>query len=151
MQDEAGNAISLKQYTGKKILIAIVGNDLWKDKSPLLQFDSLQKANPSIVVIVLPASDFGNASDSTIVSQDLQSSKSGLIKSSPAKVKKSNGKDRPQIIQWLSDVQMNSHFDMDVLTDYQLYFINETGALYAVLGKGASSATINELLQQKNF
>lgn len=151
MQDENGKAISLKQYAGKKMLIAIVGNDLWKDKSPLLQLDSIQKANPSIVVVVLPASDFGNSSDSALVSQDLQSSKTGLIKSAPAPVKKSNGAARSNIVQWLTDVQLNSHFDMDVLTDYQLYFINETGGLYAVLGKGFSNATVNELLQQNKY
>ena len=151
MQDESGKAISLRQYSGKKMLIAIVGSDQWKDKSPLLQLDSIQKANPTIVVIVLPASDFGNSIDSTIVSKDLQESKTGVITSGLIPVKKANGSARPKIVQWLTEVQLNSHFDMDVLTDYQLYFINESGELYAVLGKGFSNVTINELLQQSKY
>ena len=62
-----GSKINMADFKGKKILIAAVSPD--NIQSSAFSFlDSLQTANPGIVVIAIPAKDFGGSENAEIIS-----------------------------------------------------------------------------------
>ena len=142
-----GKSINLADYQGKKILIAAISTA--NLQSGQLRFlDSLQVSNPSAVVIAVPASDYKQANDSITLDGIKKNSSLQLVVAAADGVKKGNGAKQNRLIQWLTSVSANTHFDLDVTTDNQLYVISESGILFAVLEKGAPASLINQLLKQ---
>jgi glutathione peroxidase-family protein len=144
-----GKSISLASYQGKKILIAAVSADNLQ-KGQLRFLDSLQAGNPAVAVIAIPASDYKGANDSLVIDGVKKSSTLRMQVAAADGVKKTNGSKQNRLMQWLTSVSSNTHFDLDVTTDNQLYVISESGVLYAVLEKGAPASLINQLLKQED-
>lgn len=142
-----GKTISLSDYKGKKIIIAAVSADNLQ-KGQLRFLDSIQANNPSVAVITVPASDYKGANDSLTIDGVKKSNTLKMQVAAADGVKKANGARQNRLMQWLTSVSLNTHFDLDVTTDNQLYVISESGILYAVLEKGAPPGLINQLLKQ---
>lgn len=107
------------------------------DRKQLLSLDSLYKSrSSSLQVIGVPVSN----SDATI-------QKSALIKllrdtlgisfivSDIGKAKKSFNNNQHALLNWITHVSSNKHFDKDIADDGQMFLITRTGILYATLGR----------------
>lgn len=140
----SGQTISLSDYKGRKILIASVIPDSLQKSGILAYWDSLQAANPKIVLILIPANDFDNTPNSGI----LENASHNIVLSASAEVKKDKGINQNPIMQWLTHSGKNSHFNADVETDNQLFIISESGVLYAVLDKGVRQQAVDNVLKQ---
>jgi glutathione peroxidase len=142
-----GTSVSLSSYKGKKIVVLSVspGNI---QNGTLAVLDSLQAANPSFVVIAVPATDFAGNDDSLKIDAIKKNSPRHVIVAAADAVKKSNGAKQNRLLQWLTNSSQNTHFDADVTTDVQLYLISESGILFAVLEKGTPTSLIVQLLKQ---
>lgn len=142
-----GKSISLAGYAGKKIIVATfsissmnAGN--WK------YLDSIQAVRKDLVIIIVPSTDLeasGTVSKST--SLNTISGNTAIVTSS-AMVEKDKGTEQLPLLQWLTKVSQNSHFDISKGTDGQLYFISESGVLYAVLENSAPIELVASLLVQ---
>lgn len=140
----AGQNLSLSEYKGSKMVIAAVSPDSLQKESVLNYWDSLQTANPTVIFILVPANDFASPGDTVV----LENPSGDIVLSEGADVKKDNGSNQSPLMQWLTDPAKNSHFNADVRTDNQLYFISETGVLYAVLEKGVEQQVVDNILKQ---
>lgn len=145
IQTIEGNTINMSDFKGRKILIASTspGN---LETGRLAFMDSLQLANPAVVVIAVPASDFGGSRNTEILSAIKDNSSRKIIVTALAEVKKA--KQKSPLMKWLTNEADNFHFNADVATDDQLYVISESGVLFAVMEKGAPASLINQLLAQ---
>ncbi|MBZ5858562.1 hypothetical protein [Flavihumibacter profundi] len=151
IQGTNGNSINISSFKGKKILVASISPSNLKN-GQLNFLDSLQLSHPDVYIIAIPASDF-EASNST---SDLVDSikRVGIyhfIITNGGYVKKDKGINQYQLMKWLTNDTDNTHFNSDVNTDDQLYFISESGILYAVLEKGAQLDLIDALLKQQDI
>jgi glutathione peroxidase len=144
-----GKNINLSDFGGKKIMVASVSAENLNN-GQLAYLDSLQLANPAIIVIAVPAADYKSVNDSATVTQMKNNSSLHIIVTGADVVKKNNGGKQNKLLFWLTSVSANTHFDLDVTTDDQVYIISESGVLYAVLEKGASAGLINQLLKQED-
>jgi glutathione peroxidase-family protein len=147
IQSLDGTIIAMKNFEGKKILIASASLDNFQNHR-LNFLDSLQVANPSVVIIAVPALDFGGVRNESIIESIKNRPPGNIIVATPGEVKKNKGEKQSRLLRWLTNDADNSHFNAEVATDDQLYFISESGILYAVLEKGVPAAVIDQLLKQ---
>ncbi|MEO8762729.1 MAG: hypothetical protein ABI416_00485 [Ginsengibacter sp.] len=142
-----GKIVSLNEYRGRKILIAPV-NPLSLQKEKVVGYwDSLQAANPKVILIIIPANDFLISGDSVAVKNAVVN----ILVSERTKVKKDKGSGQHPVMQWLTDSGKNAHFNAEVETESQLYFISESGVLYAVSDQAAGQAVIDNVLKQADI
>jgi len=148
IQNISGETVSMKTYKGQKILVASVSPGNLQKKGALVFWDSLKTANPKTAVILIPAADMGSTVDSAAMNTIKNNVSDKLLLAGTAQVKKDKGNNQNPIMQWLTDVRKNTHFNADVETDQQIYVISQSGELYAVLAKGASLSVIDGVLRQ---
>ena len=142
-----GQTINLSDYKGKKIMIAAATPAILQN-GYLSFLDSLQAVYPSVAVIALPALDFGGTDIATIMDNIKNDSLVHVSLTPPSLVKKENGNNQNRLMQWLTNDTENTHFNVEVLTDNQLYLVSKEGFLYAVLEKNVPLAVIDNLLKQ---
>ncbi len=142
-----GNNITLNSYQGKKILVAAVSPEGLQN-GYLNFLDSLQATNDSVVIIAIPASDFGGSQNAEILETIKNDTASHVVLTSLSLVQKDNGENQNNLMKWLTTDTENIHFNSEVFTDTQLYLINAGGILYAVLEKGVPLDVIGNLLKQ---
>ena len=158
-----GGQFSLQQYKGQKVVIAAVNISNFKKKDVLQFWDSLQTAHPKIAFVIIPASDHDTpekegdtprpdsvttAADSAILRDVKERVSDKIVLSTMGKVSKAEGARQHPLMQWLTQVKQNKHFDLDVESDVQIYVISESGELYAVLTKDTRLPFLHEVLQQ---
>lgn len=149
--DTDGKSISLGDFSGSKILIAAVNYDELSSTTGFIFWDSLQKVFPDLKIVLMPAIDM-NADSNKILSVNtsfLLNEKMTI--SSPQKVKQDEGADQNDVMDWLTDVDNNFHFQTDVKSDRSMFVISESGVLYAILDKGSPLDLISQVLQQKDI
>ena len=144
-----GELITMKKFEGKKILMVVISPDNMNNHR-LTFLDSLQVANPSVIVIVIPALDFGGNKNEEILEGIKNNMPVHFIITSPGEVKKNKGERQIRLLKWLTTDTENLHFNAEVITDDQLYFVSQSGILHAVLEKGASANLINKLLKEED-
>lgn len=134
-----GTAVNTSTYQDKKVVIAVIGaND---SGQALVRFlDSIQTAQTNLQVIAVPTGDFG----SSVNEQNLVTLKqnTSIVLTKPLSVKKSNLSLQHPLFQWLTQATKNSHFDLDVSAEGQLFIVNDEGALYAVCSKDTEKGVI---------
>lgn len=140
------STVNFSSFKGKKVLITEF-NSSNSDSAQLQYLDSLQRNDTSIVVIAVPAIDFGGAFNKKDLKKLKNSFNSNFIISSPASVKKKSGSKQHPLFKWLTKVSENEHFDDEIEVAGQLYIISKKGVLYAVLGKETPKSIITEALQ----
>lgn len=142
-----GATVSLASFQNKKILIAPFSAGA-PDTQQLQLLDSLQNANPGIKVIAVPANDFGGPGNIETLKNLRRSLSLTILMTSPMEVKKSSGLNQHPLFKWLTDVNRNTHFDVDAESGGQLFMISPGGNLYSVLGAGAPVSIVNQVMQQ---
>ena len=150
IQTVEGNKIKMSEFKGKKILIASISPDNLEAEG-LAFMDSLQLANPAVVVIAMPASDFGGSRNAEIMLDIKDKTSRKIIVAEQADVKKASHNSQNSLMKWLTHDAENFHFDAEVVTDNQIYIISESGVLYAVLEKGVPNTVIEQLLKQEDI
>jgi len=143
-----GTTISLSDYSGRKILITAL--DPSGNSKPLLKLiDSVNATFPGLISIAVPSYEYGGTAADSLVRNITGSDKYKAIITIPEYVTKSSNSIQHGLFKWLTNVKENGHFDSDVRGSGQIFIINETGVLYAVLDRGASFADISYALNQK--
>ena len=147
-QDVSGKTISMGLFKGKKVIVAVI-NAKSPDISYLRYLNQMQAKSASYQIIVVPSTEFAGQSDPTRLNQVRTSEKLGIIVAKPGELKKdAKGRQHP-LLAWLTDKGQNQHFDQDVETTDKLFFINESGVLYAVLDNMVGSEVIASTLKQE--
>ena len=89
----------------------------------------------------------GNGNDKKLASlQDSLSAKILILQSSY--VTKNAGLNQNSLLKWLTDVNQNTHFDVDVRSTEQIFIVNKKGTLYSVLTREVGSDVLNASLQE---
>ena len=148
VQSSSGTTISLSDFKGSKILIAAISSDNLQKKGAINYWDSLQVSNPKVVFILLPSTDLSTNSDTSQIITSLNANSSKVTLTVWVSAKKDNGSKQYPLLQWLTDVGQNSHFNSDVSSENQIYVINESGVLYAVLESGVSAKVLDDVIKQ---
>ncbi len=142
-----GGKISMSSFRNKKIIITAFSTSN-PDYGYLKYLGYLQSQYKNLVIIAIPAIDFGG-DISDIKQKDIRDSlPQNIILTRTDKVNKKNGNGQQQLFKWLTNVGENSHFDVDVKRDDQLYIISESGVLYAVLYKPLGSEIMDRVLNE---
>ena len=140
-----GAIIKTSSFRGKKVVIAVVSAEQ-KAMRLIDYLDSTQKANDSIRVIAIPTGDFkGNVNTQAI--KDLKK-RISIIVTKPMKVTKESGANQHALFSWLTKRTENTHFDMDVSGEGQLFVISAQGTLYSVLPNQTPERIITRVIHQ---
>lgn len=143
-----GQKISMSSFKNKKVIITAF-NGSHPDFGYMKYLASLQSQKfNNTVVIAVPSTDFGGDVSDSKQQATRDSLPANIILTSPSKVNRKNGTGQEQLFKWLTNADENSHFDVDVKRDDQIYFISESGILYAVLQKPVRANVIEKVLQQ---
>jgi glutathione peroxidase len=140
-----GTMIKTSAYQGKKVIIAVVSANAAGLK--LVKYlDSVQKATPTLQAIAIPTGDF----DGSIKVQDLKDLKKNIsiVVTQPLKVKKANGAQQHPLFAWLTQATENKHFDNDVESEGQLFFVSGKGTLYSVLPNNVPAVVLKKVIAQ---
>jgi glutathione peroxidase-family protein len=142
-----GQAIKLDTFGGKKIIVVEFDPGNYNE-SQLLTLDTIQRTNSQVQVIAVPAKDFGSTATLQQIQSIIQNLNLSFIVTVPAFVKKTAGIDQDALFDWLTHLEKNSHFDIDADDPGQIYLVNGSGELYALLEKGTANAVIKDLADQ---
>lgn len=142
-----GIETGISAFIDKKILITTVS--AITPRLAYIEFlDSLRKADKELVVIVLPAIDFDGKGNDIKIKDVTDSIKPEIIFTKEVNVKKNAGKDQHELFNWLTNAEENGHFDIDVISEEQMFFLNRKGTLYSVLPKEAPDSVKIQALSQ---
>ena len=136
-----GEVTSLAKFSGKPMVIVVLPvTRTIDDTLLLLQMDSLGKEyKDSLLMIGVPSYEDGFKDDSLLSLTTWYKSLAGesIIITTGANTRK-NSPYQSELFQWLTNKDLNGHFDDDVAGVSAKYFINGSGNLCAVLGKDVS-------------
>jgi glutathione peroxidase len=141
-----GESLSLYSYSGKKIVV-IEFDVADYDESQLRMLDTIEKNNNNIKVFAIPAKDFNAGTTTQSVQTLIDNLNLSFVVTEPSFIKKS-ATPQMDLFAWLTHVEQNGHFDNDADKPGQIYLIDETGILYALLEKGTSNALIKQIISQ---
>lgn len=128
-----GSPIQLNQYRGKKLLFIILpvsAHDTTISMDDIVKLQTKYKS--SVVFIGIPPNDAEYGTKDPGELRRLYKSAPDLVVTESMKVKKGAG--QSLLFQWLTNKNMNRHFDHDAEGVGSKYFVDESGELYAVLG-----------------
>jgi glutathione peroxidase len=126
-------SIDLSQMTGKKILLVVLPSSSQDTTLSKTELQSLLQANSNLVVLGIPAGEFGYSSTLKNALKELYASMPpGFTLTEGMNVQRSSGANQSPLFQWLTDRNKNRHFDQDVTSTGQKFFIDEAGELFAV-------------------
>ena len=129
-------------------MIAAISSASLQQKTAINYWDSLQTANPKVVFILIPAMDITVNIDTSQKISLIQPKSAKVTLTNWVNVKKDKGSQQYPLLQWLTHLSQNGHFDSDVSSDNQIYVINEAGVLYAVLENGVSAKVLDDVIKQ---
>lgn len=143
----SGNNISMSSFANKKILITTFSS-IMPNVSQLQYLDSLQNSNTSLIVIAVPANDFGGIGNDATLANLINSLSIDILILKSAYVKKNAGNNQQPLFKWLTNVNENNHFDVDVEAIGQMFIVSGNGILYSVLGENVPDTVLNQVLSQ---
>jgi glutathione peroxidase-family protein len=138
------NTISLSAFAGKKLLI-VEFNAAHPDTAQLVYLDQLQKKGDPIKVIAVPAIDFGGTVDQRGLVRLKIILGPDFIMTKPSRTNKKDI-DQSRLLRWLTNASENSHFNMDVEGEGQVFIVSEKGTLYSVITKSSPKEMIEKVL-----
>ena len=147
-----GNNVSLSSYQQKTIIIATLPVTVSAENNQhLARLDSLSRAHPSTLVMIgVPSVEDGYTEQNTESLKTWYRTYLGnqFVISKGMYTHKTSANQHP-LFKWLTDKNLNMHFDMDVEGIGDQFFISENGTLYGVLGPEAkwSNNTFSRLIQ----
>lgn len=143
----------LTNYQGKKILvITLPVQQNSSNDSLLTSLDSLRAVyNGSLIIIATPSFEDGYTTAMKESLKQWYRSKlsMNIIVTEGLYTRKTSGSEQHSLFKWLTDKNLNSHFDKDVTGSKIKFIIWTNGQLIGVLDAHTKvgSNTINELLQ----
>lgn len=141
-----GDRIALSQYKGKKllfILLPLSAQDATLSINDLAQLQ--KKYQGSLVVIGIPSGEAGyKEQDVDKLKKMYREASANIIIAEGMKAKK--GAEQSALFQWLTNKDLNRHFDQDVEGAGSKFFVDESGELYAVMGP--KTALTNPLIDR---
>lgn len=143
-----GHQIDLGLYRGKKIIISQFDGTA-PDNNQLYFLDSLQKAIINIVVIAVPVKDFTGSKTPHELIRLRDSLNLHFLVTMPSFVKKISNTNQMPLFTFLTNSNLNGHFDVEVKDLNQLYFISGKGTLYSILKRETPRNIINAVLNQQ--
>jgi glutathione peroxidase-family protein len=145
-QDVSGKTVSMSSFKGKKVIVAVI-NAKSPDITYLRYLNQIQAKSTSFRIIAVPSTEFAGQFDPTRLNQVRTSEKLAIIVAKPGELKKdAKGRQHP-LLAWLTDKGQNQHFDQNIETTDKLFFINESGVLYAVLDNMVGAEVIANTLR----
>lgn len=142
-----GATAGMASFTGKTIVISPF-NALTPDIAWLQHLDSLQMGDTSLQVIAVPANDFTNAGNDGLLAVLKDSLALNFVMLKSTDVKKDAGNNQNLLLKWLTDVNENGHFDVDVMAEGQMFIVSRNGILYSVLDNDVPENILNQILSQ---
>jgi glutathione peroxidase-family protein len=140
-----GKTFSTEQFRGRNIAIGVVDG-----KSPDPNFvrflDSLQAANSDLQVIIIPANDLTKGAYTEAAKSAYKAAKSSFLVLKPSGVL-IESKDRSELVQWLTTVDKNGHFQIDLVSANALFVLSKEGELKSVFAGGFPEKALMEALQ----
>ena len=131
VRDIDGNAVTLQNYSGRKIMFVVLPMSI--NDSCYQQLSAFKARYTDTVKIVgIVSFEDGYAADKKVALKNMYSSL-GIVLTEEMHTRKISGMDQPELIQWLTDPMKNQHFNVQVKGVGQTFFINEAGVLFAVL------------------
>lgn len=129
-----GNTIALSQYKGKKLLFILLPLSAQDTTVSIKDIARLQtKYQSSLIVIGVPPEEAGyKAENAEKLKKAYRDAGANFIIAEGMKMKKGTG--QSPLFQWLTNKDMNRHFDHDVRGVGSKFFVDEGGELYAVMG-----------------
>lgn len=129
-----GNEIQLSQYRGKKLLFILLPLSAHDTTVSVNDIARLQtKYQNSVVIIGIPSEEAGyKTQDADKLKKIYNDASDNIIIAEGMKVKKGTG--QSLLFQWLTNKDMNHHFDHDGQGVGSKFFVDEKGELYAVMG-----------------
>lgn len=129
-----GNATVLSQYKGKKLLFLVLPPPSLDPRVSVQEIAQLQaKYQSSLLIIGIPAYEEGyKKQDVDNLIKTYRADSANIILTEGMNVKKGTG--QSPLFQWLTNKDMNRHFDREVQGGGSKFFVDEGGNLYAVMG-----------------
>lgn len=129
-----GNSIRLSQYKGKKLLFILLPVSTQDTRVSIQDITGLQtKYQSSLVIIGIFSEEAGyKKEDAAQLKNRYRQSGAGIVIAEGMKVKRGEG--QSPLLQWLTNKDLNHHFDQDVEEVGSKFFVSEDGELYAVMG-----------------
>jgi len=142
-----GNVISLRSFTGKKVII-FPFNGRHPDLQTLRILDSVAVKNQdSVVVLAFPALDFDSTATIQMVDKMHDSLGLHLTAGQPVWAEKTSSRGQDPIFQWLTSMDQNHHFNRDVEEEGQLFVISKRGMLYSVINKDLAPTLLKRAIE----
>jgi len=148
-----GKKVELSQFRGKKmlfILLPLSAHDTTVSVNDLARLQT--KYQSSLVVIGVASEEAGYRSqDAGNLKNIYKDAGANIIIAEGAKAKKGTG--QSSLFQWLTNKDMNHHFDKDAEGVGSKFFIDEKGELYAVIGPriGLSNPLMDRIITRPNI
>ena len=125
--------IAINNLNGKRILI-VTFDASNPDSSQLISLDSLYHQQSDLIVIAIPANDFGNTPNIDSLKNNLVNElKLGLSFSGIGKCK--NGEGQHPLMKWICQNSSNNHFNIDIQHPGDMFLIGVNGTLVSVLDR----------------
>ncbi|HRN55616.1 MAG TPA: hypothetical protein PLL71_04160 [Agriterribacter sp.] len=136
-----GNKIELSQFKGKKLLFLLLPVSSQDTSVSVNDIGQLQtKYRSSLVIIGIPSEEAGyKAQDADNLKKMYKTPSANIIITEGMKVKR--GREQVTLFQWLTNKDLNHHFDHDVRGVGSKFFVDEEGELYAVMGPNLTSTS----------
>ena len=138
LKDINGNSIALSQFKGKKLLFIVLpvsDQDTTVSAGDIARLQT--KYQGSLVIIGIPSEEGGyKIQDAAKLKRIYRDVSPSIIIAQCMKVKKGEG--QSTLFQWLTNKDMNRHFNQDAEEAGNKFFLDEGGDLYAVLGSRIS-------------
>lgn len=144
VQSVSGSTLLMSSYSGKKIAV-VVFDPAAVNNSFLHSIDSL--SGNKLKIIAVPANELGMATTASLITLS-QSFSSSMVMLRPCYVKKNAGVNQEPLLKWLTNVSENGHFDNDVSATGQIFLVNQSGVLYAVLNSDTDMQIIKQAFGQ---
>lgn len=136
---------------GNKKMIIVPFDASNPNRQQLLQLDSLFRKNKSLLnVIAIPSLDFGNALNEGRLKKLLYDTLNlSILIAKISSVKKISGANQQPIMQWLTDKNLNGHFDIDISNPGEIFIISENGKLFARISSTIDINYIKKIINKK--
>ena len=145
-QTADGKLLNMSSFKGTRVLVSVC-NAKATDEQYLRYLNGLQNKVKNLQVIVIPGLEFQGQGELSMANSMKQSEKMKLIVAQPSWAGRVSGDKQHPLLKWLTNADLNGHFDVDVKTTEQLFVVDEKGSLVGVFDSRVSEDVIVRMLK----
>lgn len=133
VKDIDGGIIDLKIYRGKKMMFTNVSGN--EHDSTIKQYAAFyRRYKDSAVMILIPSREDGYVETAKeAIKKRFARKGMAFVITEPMNTHKTSGPQQSELMQWLSNKKMNSHYDNDITGPGFKFFVDEYGELYGII------------------